>query len=190
MNPRIAVLALQGAFREHMLVFAALGAECFEIRQRADLDRPFDALVLPGGESTVQGKLLRELGLFDPLRQRLRRGMPVLATCAGTILLAERIASDSVSHFATLPITVERNAYGRQLSSFHAESAFAGMTGVPMPFIRAPRITACAEGVEVLAEVDKFPVAVRYGRQLALTFHPEITADRRIHAYFLREVMR
>ena len=117
-RPIVAVLAVQGAFVEHERKLAQLGAECRELRRRADLEQPFDALVLPGGESTVQGKLLRELGMREPLRERIAGGLPVLATCAGMILLAERIAQGDGPYLATIPMTVRRNAYGRQLDSF------------------------------------------------------------------------
>ena len=132
----VAILALQGAFIEHKKKLEALGAECFEIRQASDLERPFDRVVLPGGESTTQAKLLHELGLMDPLRKRIKEGMPVLATCAGLILLAETVDGTGdldnlnpaaaqnrlqVKGLGTMPITVRRNAYGRQLGSFHAE---------------------------------------------------------------------
>lgn len=116
----IAVLAVQGAFIEHEKKLQALGADVFEIRQAKDLERHFDGLVLPGGESTVQGKLLRELGLFVPLQEKIRAGLPVMATCAGLILLAEHIADDPTVHFGMLPVTVKRNAYGSSLAAFSA----------------------------------------------------------------------
>ena len=119
---RIAVLAVQGAFLEHENILRQLGAECVELRNSSSLAGEFDGLVLPGGESTVQGKLLRELGMFEELKGRIQNGMPVLATCAGLILLAGHISGSSGAHFAALPVTVKRNAYGRQLGSF---SAFA-----------------------------------------------------------------
>ena len=124
---RVAVLALQGAFVEHEQVLAALGADFLELRQRRDLDQPFDALILPGGESTVQGKLLRDLDMLKPLTGRIRDGLPVLGTCAGLILLAENILPQEPGHFKTLPVTVRRNAYGRQLGSFYTEEAFGGL---------------------------------------------------------------
>ena len=123
---RIAVSAVQGAFIEHEQMLSSLGVECFELRQRADLLRSFDGLVLPGGESTVQGKLLRELDMFDELHQQIRSGLPVLGTCAGLILLAEQLSNDPNVYFGTLPVTVRRNAYGRQLGSFYAEESFQG----------------------------------------------------------------
>ena len=140
-KPVVAISAVQGAFIEHAQRLVSLGCEVFELRQASDLERPFDALVLPGGESTVQAKLLRELGMFDALRARIEEGMPVLGTCAGLILLAERIEDDGgdlagldpaiaavrtrVAGFGTLPVTVRRNGYGRQLGSFHTNAPFA-----------------------------------------------------------------
>ena len=125
---KVAVLAVQGAFEEHEKVLQELGAQTIQLRQAKDLEDSFDALVLPGGESTVQGKLLRELDMYEPLRAKIAAGLPVLATCAGLILLAEHIAGDDTVHFGTLPVTVKRNAYGRQLGSFHyAEGEFVGI---------------------------------------------------------------
>lgn len=115
---RIGVLALQGAFIEHVQALCQLGVEAVELRQLPDLEQPLDGIVLPGGESTVQGKLLHELGMFAPLQKKIAQGLPVLATCAGMILLAEKLTNDSKVHLATMPITVKRNAYGRQLGSF------------------------------------------------------------------------
>lgn len=115
---RIGVLALQGAFIEHVQALRQLGAEAVELRQLPDLEQPLDGIVLPGGESTVQGKLLHELCMFAPLQKKIAQGLPVLATCAGMILLAKKLTNDSKVHLATMPITVKRNAYGRQLGSF------------------------------------------------------------------------
>ena len=108
----IAVLAVQGAFIEHEMALQKLGADCIELRKAEDLNQPYDGIVLPGGESTVQGKLLRELGMFDTIQSQIKNGMPVLATCAGMILLANKIDGDDRTHLATLPMTVKRNAYG------------------------------------------------------------------------------
>ena len=180
---RVGVLAVQGAFIEHERVLKELGADCFEIRQASDLDEAPDALVIPGGESTVMGKLVRDLGMFDRLKRLIEGGTPVLGTCAGMIMLAEKVEGGS-PHLATMPIAVRRNAYGRQLGSFSAVSSFAG-TEIPMEFIRAPAVSAVGDGVEVLATVDDVPVAVRYGNQLAVSFHPELTSDTTVHRYFL-----
>lgn len=187
-RPVVAVLAVQGAFVEHERKLVQLGAECLELRQCADLERPFDALVLPGGESTVQGKLLRELGMLEPLRDRIADGLPVLATCAGMILLAERIAQGDGPYLATVPMTVRRNAYGRQLDSFRTEGDVAGIGRVPMTFIRAPYVESVRPGAEALAEVDGNVVAVRSGNQLALAFHPELNPSNAIHEAFLKMI--
>ena len=184
---RIAILAVQGAFAEHEAKLKSLGAECIELRKKEDLEKGFDGLVLPGGESTVQGKLLKELDLFDALKEKIKEGMPVLATCAGLILLAGKLSNDDHVYFGTLPVTVKRNAYGRQLGSFHTVQEMKGMGPVPMTFIRAPDIEKTDEAVEVLAVVDGNTVAVRYGSQYGLSFHPELDEDNRIHERFLDE---
>ena len=139
---RVAILAVQGAFIEHRKKLESLGAECIELRKKEDLEQPFDGLILPGGESTVQGKLLRELEMYDSLKEKIESGMPVLATCAGLILLAEHLSNDEHVYFGTLPVTVRRNAYGRQLGSFHTDAEVKGIGEVPMTFIRAPYIDA------------------------------------------------
>lgn len=177
---RIAVLALQGAFVEHEQMLQKLGVETVEIRQMRDWQQPKDGLVLPGGESTVQMRLLKELGLFDPIREAILSGMPVLGTCAGMILLSER-------RLGTMDIEVRRNAYGRQLGSFHTVGSVEGIgNDVPMTFIRAPYIErVLSEKVEVLSTVDGHIVAARQDRQLATAFHPELDEDRRIHQMFV-----
>ena len=185
---RIGVLALQGAFIEHERRLAALGASPFEIRRLPDLDQPFDGLILPGGESTVQGKLLHELGLFAPLRERIAKGLPTFGTCAGLILLAKELEDDPTVHFGLMDVTVGRNAYGRQLGSFAAKIPFAGGASVPATFIRAPAIRRVREGVEVLAAVDGIPVAARERNMLVTAFHPELNADTTVHRYFLNMI--
>lgn len=184
---KIGVLAVQGAFIEHIKALEALGVECIELRQLKDVKRRLDGIVLPGGESTAQSKLLHDLCMFEPLKAKLKAGVPVLATCAGMILLAEHLSNDSKVHFATMPITVRRNAYGRQLGSFHTKASFGSMGILPMTFIRAPFIEAVGEGVEVLAVVDEHIVAAKYKNQLALAFHPEldIETSNAIHTMFL-----
>lgn len=182
----VAVLALQGAFIEHEQMLARLGASCFEIRQKKDLSRPFDALIIPGGESTVQGKLIRELGLFAPLKERIEAGLPVFGTCAGLLLLSKKIENDERTHFATMDVIARRNAYGRQLGSFCTESEFKGIGKIPMTFIRAPYIESVSDNVEILAMVDRKIVAARQGNQLATAFHPEINKDLSVHRYFLK----
>ena len=206
---KIGILALQGAFLEHEQRLQQLGADCFEIRQLKDLEQGLDGLVLPGGESTVQRKLLQNLGLLEPLKEQIENGLPVLATCAGLILLAEEIDSgeesshsgvpftgEASSHgemptrletpcFGTIPMTAKRNAYGRQLGSFHTQAEVQGIGSVPMTFIRAPYIASVKEPVQVLSVINGNIVAVQYGNQLALAFHPELDADPRLHSYFL-----
>lgn len=189
MTYRIAVLALQGDFAEHESALRQCGVEVMEIRQRADLQKTFDALVLPGGESTVIGKLLRELELFSPLQERLQAGLPVFATCAGLILLADQIENDSFTYFRTLDVTVRRNAYGRQLGSFHTEGNFAEMSRVPMSFIRAPSIESVGTGVTILSEYNGKPTAVMQGNQLALAWHPELLSDHRVLTWFLEQTL-
>ena len=179
---------MQGAFIEHERILKSLGAEVFEIRQLRDLDRHLDGLVLPGGESTVQGKLLHDLGLFEPLKKLIEKGLPTFRTCAGLILLANKLSNDSHTYFGALPATVERNAYGRQLGSFYAEENFEGIGKVPMTFIRAPLIQSASEGVQVLATVNDQIVAIRYKNQLAISFHPELNEDLRVHRYFLEMI--
>ncbi len=187
---KIGILAVQGAFIEHQKKLESLGAQCVEIRQKSDLERVSDGLVLPGGESTVQGKLLRELDMLGDLRSRIEGGLPVLATCAGLILLAKEISNDDHVYLGTLPVTVERNAYGRQLGSFRTVREMEYVGQVPMVFIRAPYIKTVGKDVEVLAEVDGRIVAVRYGKQYAMSFHPELNEDSKIHEMFLKECRR
>lgn len=183
---RIGVLALQGAFIEHVQALRQLGAEAVELRQLPDLEQHLDGIVLPGGESTVQGKLLHELGMFVPL-QKNSAGLAGTGTCAGMILLAKKLTNDSKVHLATMPITVKRNAYGRQLGSFFTEAEFGKLGKVPMTFIRAPYIDSVGDDVEVLAAVDEHIVAAQYGKQLALAFHPELDVAKStaIHEYFV-----
>lgn len=184
----IAVLAVQGAFAEHEVMLRKLGADVIELRKAEDLEQSFDGLVLPGGESTVQGKLLKELGMYEKLRKRIEEGMPVLATCAGLILLARELSNDTKRYFQTLPVTVKRNAYGRQLGSFFCQEEIEGIGTYPMEFIRAPYIEAAEPEVSVLAKVDGQIVAVQYQNQLGMSFHPELTDDTRIHERFLKLV--
>lgn len=181
----IAVSALQGAFIEHEKILEKLGVSCIELRQKKDLNNHYDGIILPGGESTVQGKLLRELDMFDTIKAQIKQGLPVLATCAGMILLAENIDNDSTSHFQTIPMTVKRNAYGRQLGSFYTEEDFKGIGKIPMTFIRAPYVESVSDDVEVLATVENHIVAVQYNNQIALSFHPELDPDTRIHEHFI-----
>lgn len=188
-----AILAVQGAFAEHAAMLDELGEPWFELRCLRNMSRRFDRLILPGGESTVQGRLLREEGMLSTIRTLIEGGMPVLGTCAGLILLAERVIDDDDgsrpirpdSHLGTMHVTVERNAYGRQLASFHATDEFAGIGPVPMSFIRAPRIVEVREGAVELARIDGDIVAARDGKQIGVAFHPELDDDPRIHELFL-----
>ena len=176
---RVGVLAVQGAFAEMETYWRGKGAEVFEIRQRADLARGMDLLALPGGESTVQGKLLNDLGLFAPFKGMVDGGLPVFAVCAGLILLAERIEDDPTVWFGSLPVAVRRNAYGRQLGSFRTVGTFDGKPDVPMTFIRAPAIVAVSPEVEVLSAFNGSPTAVRWRNVTAFTWHPELNSAAR-----------
>lgn len=183
----IAILAVQGAFAEHEAVLDRLGAEHFELRQKRDLERPFDGLILPGGESTTMTKLLRDLDMYDDLKQRIQNGLPVFGTCAGLILLAQNVEG-GVPCFGTMDITARRNAYGRQLGSFHTQAPLTGLGEIPMTFIRAPYIVSAGANAEVLAEVDGRIVAARQGKQLVTAFHPELDDSDAVHKLFLDSI--
>lgn len=183
-NITIGVLAVQGAFIEHEHMLQSLGVDCIEIRKPEQLEK-IDGIILPGGESTVQGQLLRKLHMLVPLRDKIRQGLPVLATCAGLILLSEEIDNGEPAHLATLPATVKRNAYGRQLGSFCTTADLTGIPSFPMVFIRAPYIDSVKEPVQILGTVDDHIIAVQYKHQIGLSFHPELTGDTRIHEYFV-----
>ncbi len=184
---RIGVLALQGAFIEHEEILTRLGADVFEIRQLSDWEKAKDALIIPGGESTTQTKLLRDLGLMAPVRDAVAGGMPVFGTCAGLILLAKNVVGEDRERIATMDITVCRNAYGRQLGSFHAAAPVKYIgNDIPMTFIRAPYIEEVSGKAETLAVVDGHIVAAKQDNQLVTAFHPELDSDTRIHEYFLR----
>ena len=180
----VGILALQGAFAEHAAVLDKLGVPHFEIRQRRDLDQPMDGLIIPGGESTVMNKLLRELELYDFLREKIQAGLPVFGTCAGLILLAKQVEGGLVQ-FGTMDIAARRNAYGRQLGSFETTAQMQEVGEIPMVFIRAPYIASVSGDTRVLAEVDGKIVAAREGNQLVTAFHPELTDDTKVHEYFL-----
>ncbi len=176
---RIAILALQGAFAEHEAMLRQLGAEPFEVRKLSDWQQPKDGLIIPGGESTTQMKLLRELGLADVVKDAINEGLPVFGTCAGLIMLSQ-------SHLATMDIEAQRNAYGRQLGSFSTVHEVAEIgKDIPMTFIRAPFINRVYGRARELATVDGHIVAARQDNQLVTAFHPELTNDLRIHDYFL-----
>jgi len=186
----IGVLALQGDVREHLAALSAVGADPVPVRRRSELDA-VDALLIPGGESTTISHLLRELELADPLRARLADGMPAYGSCAGMILLASEILDAGAQGRAAIPLSgidmaVRRNAFGRQVDSFEGDVAFDGLDEpVHAVFIRAPWVERIGPGVQVLAEAAGHPVAVRQGRVLATSFHPEVTGDRRIHRLFV-----
>ena len=157
---QVGVLALQGAFIEHEKMLEQLGVSCIELRNKEDLEKPYDGIILPGGESTVQGKLLKELGMFDTIKKQIEEGMPVLATCAGLILLAKEIKDQEETYFGTIPMT----------------------------FIRAPYVESVEEGVKVFAEVDGNIVGVEYGNQIGIAFHPELDDDLRVHKKFISKL--
>ena len=184
---KIGILALQGAFAEHEQVLKALGVETVQIRNRQDWEghSDLDGLILPGGESTVMGKLLHDLDLFDLIKAKIDAGLPVFGTCAGLILLAKTIVGDQTKHLASMDINVARNAYGRQLGSFVTDAEFKGIGGIPMVFIRGPIIEAVGPEVEILAQVNGAIVAAREKQMLVTAFHPELTGDERVHDYFL-----
>jgi 5'-phosphate synthase pdxT subunit len=193
--PRIGVLAVQGDVREHVVALRALGAEVTTVRRPAEVDE-IDGLVIPGGESTVMDKLVRVFDLQEPLRKRLVDGMPAFGSCAGMIMLADRIADARPDQqtLGGLDITVRRNAFGRQVDSFEQDLDYVGLEGtVHAVFIRAPWVEEAGDGVEVLARVSEGPaagriVAVRQGTIMATSFHPEVGGDRRIHAEFVKIV--
>ncbi|MCL2198841.1 MAG: pyridoxal 5'-phosphate synthase glutaminase subunit PdxT [Defluviitaleaceae bacterium] len=178
---KIGVLALQGAFIEHINMLKALGAAPVEIRQKADLAPDFSGLVLPGGESTVMSLLLHKLGLFEPLRTAIIGGLPTFGTCAGLILLAQ--------HFNVLDVAVNRHGFGRQINSFSEYGDFAGLGQTPMVFIRGPYITEVGDDVKILARAKDKIVAVQQNNILGVAFHPELTDDSKVHEYFLKKTI-
>ena len=185
---KIGILALQGAFVEHEKVLTELGIESVELRNLEDFQQyrsSLSGLILPGGESTTMGKLLRDQDMLLPIREAIQSGLPVFGTCAGLILLAKQITSQEESHLATMDIVVERNAYGRQLGSFYTEVDCKGVGKIPMTFIRGPIISSVGEDVEVLAIVNNQIVAAQEKNMLVTSFHPELTDDIRLHQYFI-----
>ena len=185
---KIGILALQGAFAEHAKVLDKLGVASVQIRNLEDFQQyqsDLSGLILPGGESTTMGKLLRDQNMLISLRGAILNDLPVFGTCAGLILLAKKITSQEESHLATMDIVVERNAYGRQLGSFYTEAECKGVGQIPMTFIRGPIISSVGEGVEILATVDDQIVAAQEQNMLVTSFHPELTDDVRLHQYFI-----
>ncbi len=191
-RPRVGVLAVQGAVREHVTAIRQVDAEPVEVRLPRDLVG-LDALILPGGESTTMRKLIDAYGLREPILSLARAGAPLLGTCAGMILLADRIADGDEPVFGLLDLEVRRNGYGRQLDSFEADLDVSAIGAEPFQgvFIRAPFVSDVGPGTEVLArDPDGVPVAVRQGRVLATAFHPELTDDRRLHRLLVEMIGR
>jgi 5'-phosphate synthase pdxT subunit len=194
---KVGVLALQGDFREHLYALSECGVEASAVKTFDEISQ-IDALILPGGESTTIAKLARTFGLTDLIVERIRGGMPTYGSCAGMILLADRIedAAAGQETFGGLDMTVRRNAFGRQVDSFESDLLVAGITAPPIRaiFIRAPWVESVGPGVEVLASVEfngeLHPVAVRQGNLLATSFHPEITGDNRVHRFFIENICK
>jgi 5'-phosphate synthase pdxT subunit len=187
---RVGILALQGDVREHAVAIREIGAEPIPVRLPRDLV-DLDALILPGGESTTMRNLIDRYGLREPIRAFAHGGAPIFGTCAGMILLAARIADGDEPVLGLLDVTVQRNAYGRQLDSFEADLAMPALGTEPLHgvFIRAPIVSDLGDGVEALArDADERPIAVRQGRILATAFHPELTSDRRVHRLLLEMI--
>ena len=191
-KPVIGVLALQGDVREHLATLPDLGVEAVPVRRPEEL-AAVDALVVPGGESTTMAKLAARSGLLEPLRAAVAAGLPVYGSCAGMIMLADRLldAPADQTTVGGLDVTVRRNAFGRQVDSFESQVEIEGLAGGPVHavFIRAPWVEEAGPGVELLASVDDHPVMVRQGRLLATSFHPELTGDLRVHRYFVEEIV-
>ncbi|MBI9009229.1 MAG: pyridoxal 5'-phosphate synthase glutaminase subunit PdxT [Tenericutes bacterium] len=182
---RIGVLALQGAFEEHINMLKELNVDAFEIRQKKDLEQEMDGLILPGGESTTMYKLLNDLHMFDLIKEKIEHGLAVFGTCAGLLLLAKKVNNHSTSYIQTMNIVAKKNAFGRQLGSFRTTGSFDSLMDVPFVFIRAPYIESVGEDVTVLATVEGLIVAAKEKNQLVTAFHPELTKDLTIHKYFI-----
>ncbi len=184
----IGILALQGAFKEHKDILDKLEADSYEIRKKSDLKKRPDGLIIPGGESTVIGKLLNDLDMMEELKAMIENGIPVFGTCAGLILLAKKIENDKRIHLGCMNIEVQRNAYGRQLGSFVTEEEFQGIGKIPMVFIRAPYIKSIGNNVKILSEVKGKIIAAEEKNILVTAFHPELTKDTRVHKYFIEKI--
>ncbi|MFR5876289.1 MAG: pyridoxal 5'-phosphate synthase glutaminase subunit PdxT [Eubacterium sp.] len=185
---KIGVLALQGAFEEHIKMLGKLNAVSVEIRQLSDLEQDFDGFIIPGGESTVISKLLNELNMRDKLLEKINSGATVFGTCAGLIMMAEKTGDPKARPLKLMEFTAKRNAYGRQLGSFSTTADFGKEGKIPMVFIRAPYISEASPTVEILSTVDGKIVAARQDRFLATAFHPELTDDLTVHKYFLNMI--
>ncbi|MCQ8772164.1 pyridoxal 5'-phosphate synthase glutaminase subunit PdxT [Streptomyces telluris] len=187
-TPTIGVLALQGDVREHLVALAASDALARPVRRPEELAE-VDGLVIPGGESTTMSKLAVVFGMLEPLRERVRAGMPVYGTCAGMIMLAEKLLDgrEDQETLGGIDMIVRRNAFGRQNESFEAAVEMAGIEGGPVEgvFIRAPWVESVGAAAEIVATYDGHTVAVRQGNVLATSFHPELTGDHRVHAHFV-----
>ena len=182
---KIGILALQGAFLEHKNILDYLKIDNCLVKTKEQLE-DIDGIILPGGESTAMGKLLRDFNILEPLKEKIKNGLPVFGTCSGMILLAEKLSNSETVHLGVMGIEVKRNAYGRQLGSFEIEEDFKGINKkVKMVFIRAPYVENIKEGVEILATVNGNITAVREKNMLAVSFHPELTNDTSVHKYFL-----
>ena len=173
---RVGVLAVQGAFIEHENAFKRAGHTVFELRQAKDLEQSIDMIVFPGGESTVQRKLLNDLQMKEPLWARIDAGIGVYATCAGLILLSREV-DGAPNALGRLDVSVQRNAYGRQLGSFQTQGSLPGHDHVVMTFIRAPKILSCSNNVQILSTYDGYPTAVRQGNIMAFAWHPELNGE-------------
>ena len=187
----VGVLALQGAIAEHINCLKKLPAVTVrEVKTLADLNS-IDGLILPGGESTAMGKILNYFNLLEPIAQKIKDGLPVWGTCAGMILLAKSISNQTETYFATMDITVKRNAYGSQLDSFQTDINLPEISNKPIPliFIRAPYIEVAQEHVEVLAKIDNNIVAAKQDNMLVTSFHPELTQDLSWHKYFCNMIL-
>lgn len=189
-NIRLGVLALQGGFQKHIAMLQRIGCSVTAVKESADLT-DLHGLLIPGGESTTIGMLMERFGVLLPLRAAISTGFPVFGTCAGAILLADRVENSSQITIGGLPVTVRRNAYGRQIESFETDLQIRTIAeqypqrGV---FIRAPQIIAYDDTVTVLSTYENSPVVVRHGNLLAATFHPELTNDDRLHTYFALQI--
>lgn len=182
---KIGILGFQGAVIEHQRHIEKIGHEAIVVRYPEQLAE-LDGMILPGGESTTIGKLLNRTGMMEPLRERIREGLPVWGTCAGMILLAKELENDPVRHLAVMDITVKRNAYGTQIDSFdvNVEIPEVSTGEIPLVFIRAPYITSVGEGVKVISRIDGHIVAARENNMLVTSFHPELTDCSAFHRYF------